>query len=99
MEHEKVHQRHCRNAWEQGGESAAKFLDTAEVTAESEYQAWTKQKEVVEEQIRKIIREKGCGWDPTERQKNDPSSLPSPQQMQDMEKRGWKAANALSGTH
>jgi hypothetical protein len=97
IEHEKVHQRHCWNAYEQGGESAAKFLDTAEVVAESELQAWTKHKEVVEDQIRKIISEKGCGWDPTERQKNDPNSIPSLKQMQDMEKRGWKAANALSG--
>ena len=94
--HETVHQEHCMRAYHEDHEHAAEVLTTPENMAESELQAWSKHKEVVGEAIRKIIREKGCGWQPTKRQQNDPHAIPSLKQTQDMEKRGWKAAKALA---
>ena len=88
IEHEKVHQQDCEQAYANHAEAS---LGDPHVLAESELKAWTKHKELVADKIRQIIRDKGCGWQPTFLG----DALPSPVQVQNMEKRGWKAVNAL----
>ena len=96
IEHEQVHQTHCRNAFAANPAIAAKEMDRPENVAESELQAWTRHKQVVEAAIRNILATKGCGWQPTSRQLADPSSLPTVDQMKGMQERAWKAAQELS---
>jgi hypothetical protein len=98
IEHEKVHQGHCQKAFAQDPANAAKFLDTPEMVAESELQAWTKHKEKLEEAIRDILAKQGCGWQPTTGQKANPNAIPSLKQMQDMNARARKAAKLLDST-
>jgi hypothetical protein len=96
LAHENVHKEHCMAAYAQSFDYADQLLSTPEYSAESELQAWTKQKEVLGEAIRNIIRKNGCGWKPTKGQKNRLGAVPSIEQMQKMEQQGWKAAKALS---
>lgn len=95
--HEAVHQLHCRQAWYESREHARDWLDDPRIVAESELQAWTRHQEVLEEGIRRIVHTKGCGWEPTVRQRADMHAVPSLKQTQEMQQRGWKAAAALSG--
>jgi hypothetical protein len=95
VEHERVHQRHCKNAYAQDPAGAEKFLDTPEIVAESEYQAWSRQQEMIAEAIRQIVAKNGCGWQPTEGQKDNPDAIPSLEQIKKMEQQGWKAVEAL----
>jgi hypothetical protein len=93
--HEEVHQRHCRNAYASDPAKAAALLDTPEMVAESELQAWTRHKEMLGSAIRDILAKKGCGWQPTTRQKADPNAVPSLKQMQDMDSEAREAAALL----
>jgi hypothetical protein len=94
--HEEVHQGHCRKAYEQNPAIAPMLLDTPEMVAESELQAWTKHKEKLEEAIRDILAKQGCGWQPTTGQKANPNAVPSLKQMQDMDRRARTAARLLN---
>jgi hypothetical protein len=98
--HERVHQEHCMEAYAKGQDKAQQILNTPANVAESELQAWTKHKEVVAEAIRNLVRQKGCGWQPTKGQKNDINAVPSAKQTMDMQQRLFKAAKTLSrGKH
>jgi hypothetical protein len=94
--HEQVHVEHCMQAYAQGEEAAQKILSDPANIAESELQAWTKHRDVLADQIRNIIRSKGCGWQPTKGQANNMNAIPSVKQSIDMQKRGYKAVDALS---
>jgi hypothetical protein len=96
LEHEKVHQRICRDIWEQNRLLAVKRQTTPRNVAETELQAHRKHRDLLREEIQKLAG--NCGWDPTDRQKADPTSVPSEMQMKEMEARGWKAFDALSST-
>jgi hypothetical protein len=96
LEHEKVHQQICRDVWEANRFLAVKRLSTIRNIAESELQAWTRHRDTLRAEILKLA--KNCGWQPTDRQKADPNSVPSEHQMKQMEQRGWKALEALEGT-
>ena len=93
--HEQVHQGHCQKAFAEDPHGAVALLDSPEMVAESEFQAWTAHKQKLEEAIRRILSDKGCGWDPTERQKADPHSVPSLKQMQEMDRRLRKTKELL----
>ena len=93
--HEEVHRDHCLKGFATNPALAPIELDRPENVAESEYQAWTQEQRVLEAAIRDILAKKGCGWDPTPRQRKDPSSLPSVTQMKDMQRRAWEAATEL----
>ncbi len=93
--HEEVHREHCMRAYSTDRASAPKILDAPEFVAESELQAWTKHRDVLRDAVRALAGR--CGWEPTKRQKKDPSAVPSTQQTKDMQARGWKALNALKG--
>ena len=94
LEHEKVHQGICREIWDKNRFLAVKRQSTPRNVAESELQAYTKHRDRLKEEIQKLAG--NCGWDPTDRQKADPNSVPSEMQMRKMEARGWKAFDALS---
>jgi len=94
--HEEVHQMHCRNAHKMDPAGAEDFLSTPWMTAESELDAYTKHRDEIGKAIRAIVNKWGCGWQPTHRQQTDPQSIPSLKQVQDMSKRAWQAAAALS---
>lgn len=94
--HEEVHQSHCRNAFAENPAVAPMLLDTPEMVAESELQAWTKHKQKLEEAIRNILAKQGCGWQPTTGQKANPNAVPSLKQMQDMDRRARTAARLIS---
>ena len=64
--------------------------------AESELQAWKKHRDLLREEIQKLAG--NCGWEPTDRQRADPDSVPTETQTKKMEERGWKAFNVLSST-
>ena len=70
--------------------------DTPRNVAETELQAHRKHRDLLREEIQTLAG--NCGWDPTDRQKADPTSVPSEMQMKEMEARGWKAFDALSST-
>jgi hypothetical protein len=93
--HETVHQIHCTEAWSKDPKTAAKFLDTPEMVAETELQAWTAHKKVLADEIRKLLKKKGCGWQPTYRQQASPDAVPSQKQLDKMRTNAWKAAKAL----
>jgi hypothetical protein len=95
IEHEKVHQRICRATWDANRFLAVKRLSTIRNVAESELQSWTKHREMLRDEILKLASR--CGWQPTDRQRADPSSVPSEHQTKKMEERGWQAFDALSG--
>lgn len=94
--HEQVHQEHCKNAHSNDPSGGEAFLDTPWMTARSELEAYTKQRDELGNAIRDIVEKKGCGWQPTVGQKKDPDSIPSLKQVQDMSERAWNAAAALS---
>jgi hypothetical protein len=94
--HEEVHQKHCENARAMDPAGGEAFMNTPWMTAESELDAYTTQRDMLHDDILSIVRNKGCGWDPTARQKEDPDSIPSLKQVQDMSLRAWQAAEALS---
>jgi hypothetical protein len=94
LEHERVHQKICRNIWDQNRFLAVKRQSTPRNLAESELQAYRKHRDSLKGEIQKLAR--NCGWEPTDRQKADPNSVPSETQMRHMEARGWKAFDALS---
>ena len=96
LEHEKVHQEICRATWEANRFLAVKRLSTLRNVAESELRAWTKHRDMLQEQIRALAR--NCGWEPTDRQRANPDSVPSEMQTKKMEERGWNAFNALNST-
>lgn len=99
--HEEVHKKHCENAHAIDPAGGEAFMRTPWMTAESELDAYTRQRDMLHDDILSIVRNKGCGWDPTARQKQDPDSIPSLKQVQDMSQRAWQAAEALSdgGVH
>jgi hypothetical protein len=104
--HEETHRMHCENAYrefmdtEQDDAKARArteaIFDSPWVAAESELLAYTVHRDRLHDAILSIVRTKGCGWDPTARQKQDPDSIPSLEQVQEMSKRAWQAASALS---
>jgi hypothetical protein len=96
LAHEQVHQQQCINAHKMDPSGGEAFLDSPGMTAESELDAYTKQRDELGNAIRDILRKKGCGWESTEGQKQVPESVPSLKQIQDMSERAWKAAAALS---
>lgn len=96
LEHEKVHQKICRGMWDANRFLAVKRQSMPRNIAETELQAWTKHRDLLREEIQKLAR--NCGWEPTDRQKADPDSVPTEAQTKKMEERGWKAFNALSST-
>jgi hypothetical protein len=95
--HEEVHKRHCENAHRMDPAGGEAFMDSPLMSAFSEADAWTVHRERIRDAIHRIVNTKGCGWDPTARQRKDPDSIPSLKQVQDMSLRAWKAAAALSG--
>jgi hypothetical protein len=94
LEHEKVHQRICRDIWQRNRFLAVQRQSTPRNIAETELQAHRKHRDMLKEEIQKLAG--NCGWDPTDRQKADRDSVPSETQMRYMEARGWKAYEALS---
>lgn len=95
--HEKVHQQHCLTAYSGTDPAlAARILGTPANMAESELQAHIKHRDLLADQIRKIVSEKNCGWNPTEGQQYS-GALPSQAQIQKMEQRGWQAVQSLAG--
>ena len=91
--HEEVHREDCMRAYSEGHPER---LDDQSEVADSELRAWKKHQQIVADKIREIIQTKGCGWSPTAGQKKNINALPSRQQIMDMQKRGWRAAKALS---
>jgi hypothetical protein len=96
IEHEKVHQQICRKYWDSNRFLAVKRQSLPRNIAETELQAYTKHRDLLREEIQKLAR--NCGWEPTDRQRADPNSVPSEAQTKKMEEQGWKAFNALSST-
>jgi hypothetical protein len=96
LEHEKVHQEICRKMWSNNRFLAVKRQSLPRNIAETELRAWTKHRELLREEIQKLAR--NCGWEPTDRQRADPDSVPTEAQTKKMEERGWNAFNALSST-
>jgi hypothetical protein len=95
LAHEQVHQQICRATWANDPANAVNDLVTFENVAQSELQAWRRHRNLLRDEIQKLAR--NCGWQPTERQKNDPNAVPTEHQTKDMEERGWKAFEALTG--
>jgi hypothetical protein len=95
LEHEKVHQEHCSKIWKQNKYVAATRLQMVHNVAETEMRAWIKHRDMLKDEIRMLAR--NCGWEPTDRQRSDPNSVPSEKQAQKMEKQGWNAFKALRG--
>ena len=96
LEHERVHQKICQNTFAQYPDTAVQRLTSFRNIAESELQAWKKHRDLLREEIQKLAR--NCGWEPTDRQRADPDSVPTETQTKKMEERGWKAFNVLSST-
>ena len=94
LEHERVHQRICKDIWDKNRFLAVKRQSLPRNIAETELQAHRKHRDLLKEEIQKLAG--NCGWEPTDRQKADPNSVPSETQMKQMEARGWKAFEALS---
>jgi hypothetical protein len=95
IEHEKVHQRHCQNAYK-NPQAAAALLSHPANMAESELQAHIKHRDELAQQIRKIVSQKNCGWNPTTGQQYS-GALPSAAQVKKMQERGWQAVQSLAG--
>jgi|RhiMethySRZTD1v2_1073278.scaffolds.fasta_scaffold347752_1 hypothetical protein len=85
LAHESHHAAQC-NQYKPTG----KFYDNTPVFAQSEYEANALHAKKLRESIRSIIDNSSskCGWAPTERQKKDPTSVPSPKQLQRMREMG-----------
>lgn len=96
LEHEKVHQKICLATWESNRFLAVKRQSTPRNVAETELQAWKKHRDLLREEILKLAG--NCGWQPTDRQKKDPNSVPTEKQTKDMQALGWDAFNALFDT-
>ena len=96
LEHEKVHQNICRGMWANNRFLALKRQSLPRNIAETELRAWTRHRDLLREEIQKLAR--NCGWEPTDRQRADPDSVPTEAQTKKMEERGWKAFNVLSST-
>ena len=96
IEHEKVHQARCQQEYATNPSDAAAVLAEPSVMAESEVLAHQRHKEILEAAIRDIVQRQGCGWEPTERQKADPRSVPSLTQMQAMNLRAINTARLLN---
>jgi len=97
LEHEKIHQQHCLTAYSgTDPKLAARILGTPANMAESELQAHIKHRDMLAEQIRKIVSEHNCGWNPTQGQMYS-GAIPTPAQVQKMKDRGWKAVQSLAG--
>lgn len=94
LEHEKVHQEICLKVWSNNRFLAVKRQSLPRNVAETELQAWTRHRDLLREEIQKLAR--NCGWEPTDRQRADSSSVPTQAQTKKMEERGWKAFNVLS---
>lgn len=95
LEHEKVHQKICRDTYARDGSLAPRRMQQIQNIAESELQAWKKHRDLLREEILKLAA--NCGWVPTDRQKQDPDSVPTEAQTKKMEEQGWKAFTALTG--
>jgi hypothetical protein len=96
LAHEEVHQRICRDTWAKDPSLAVDRLTTIENLAESELQAWKRHRNRLRDEIRKLANQ--CGWEPTDRQKADPYSVPTETQTKNMEALGWRAINVLFDT-
>ena len=95
LEHEKVHQKHCRETWRKGRLLAPTRMSMIHNVAETELQAWTKHQQLLKEEILMLAR--NCGWEPTDRQRGGPDSVPTEAETREMEDLGWKAFEALGG--
>lgn len=96
LAHEQVHQKICKDTWEANRFLADKRLRILTNVAEGELQAWRRHRNRLRDQILNLAMK--CGWEPTERQKNDPNAVPTEKQTKKMEQWGWTAFNALTGT-
>jgi hypothetical protein len=96
IEHEKLHQSQCQTEYAKDPARAAAILVEPSFSAQNEVLAHQRHKELIEAAIRDIVNSRGCGWQPTERQRGDPRSVPSLKQMQDMNRRATKAARLLN---
>jgi hypothetical protein len=95
LEHERAHQSFCQEAWAKRGAKGGDWLDEPATTAENEWKAWTREKDLLEQEIRELIEKYGCGWEPTTRQIETPGSIPSVTQVQKMKKRAWQTTQEL----
>jgi hypothetical protein len=96
IEREKVNQSRCLQEYASNPSNAASVLAEPSVSAESEVLAHLRHKELLEAAIRDLIQKQGCGWEPTERQRADPTSVPTLKQMQQMNLRATNAARLLN---
>ena len=100
LAHEGVHAQQCLNANEIMNPSEAEaFMNTPYMTAHSEKDAYTEHRDKLHDAIFNIISkdEEHCGlWDYSTRQEQNPGSIPDLKDIQEMSKRAWKAAAALS---
>lgn len=83
IKHEEKHQQDCKAAKAMG----QSLYDVPARWAQSEFEANSLHAQILRQEIRQLINSSpsGCGWQPTDRQKKDPKSIPSVKQMQRME--------------
>lgn len=99
-EHENVHVEMCTKAWADAKgvqDAAVKTMDDPRNVADSEVKSYGREAEVLADQIRKIVQQKGCGWHPTKAQQQNPKSQPTHDQLDKMHTLGWGAVEALGG--
>ena len=96
--HEQVHVESCMKTYsEHDVDAARKIIDDPRNVADGEVAAYTREAEIVGNQIRNTVRQKGCGWQPTKAQEHDMNAQPSAKQVTKMLEQGWKAVKALRG--
>jgi len=85
IKHEEKHQQDCKAAKAMN----QSLFDSPPMWAQSEFEANSLHAKVLRQEIRQFINSSpsGCGWEPTDGQKNDPNSIPSVKQMQKMHER------------
>jgi hypothetical protein len=93
LAHEQVHQKICRDTWASDPSTARDQLAAPENLAESELQAWRRHRNRLRDEILQLAYQ--CGWEPTDRQKATPGSVPTEKQTKLMEAMGWNAFSAL----
>jgi hypothetical protein len=98
LAHEGVHQQKCLDVYKNPAEAPKYFSNPAEV-AQNELEAWTKERDMIADRIRSILKSNDCGWIKTDGQKaQGDKALPSQVQVLQMQERGWGAVDALGGT-
>jgi hypothetical protein len=88
IKHEEKHQQDCKLAVAMH----QSIYDNPAAQAQTEFDANSLHAQALRQSIRDLINSTsdGCGWKPTEGQKNNPNSIPSTKQMQDMHARDEK---------